>query len=751
MSKLTHNDLVFLRSQSDSDLIKILSQLSKSEQQEAITALLMEPDSLPTDEREKQRQRQAERRARERDLIIPLPADMERRSASLADPETFLTTYFASTFCEEFTVDRRSMLSAIVDAAKYGKDIAIAGPRGEGKTKLAMYGALYLMFARLSTFPLVIGKSQVKAANELETIKDQLQQNELLIADFPEIGVPFKAVGAWSSRARMQTVEGEYTNLRLSSHMIAFPTIDLLGNGWSQWRSHHQCEPVSAGQVMMALGVDGPIRGTNYRDRRPTLAILDDIESRESAQSDALIEANEMIIEKDVAGLGTGSSRVSRVMLCTTQNRKCIAYRYTNTKEKPSWNGKRYRRMIEKPAREDLWQRYIELRRNKANDDPEAREATRFYVENRDEMDRDVVMSNRNSYDKRIASDGELLELSAVQSYFNAVADFGAESVATEQDNDPPATVGPEGSGLSSNLVASRLNSFERFQVPDNTRCIVAGLDVGKYVCHYVITAWTKDAAGCVIDYGVAEVSNSAATSHDSSVEQNIYRTLLDFREWIIAQPFENSSGDRVELSECFVDSGAYTQAVYQFVKDAGGGRFTAVKGMAPYRTPANPSDTMRIGNEVYAAYQKSEHVWLHHINTDYWKRFVHERFLSPTYDANEMLRSGSLSIFHPAGSKQHYSYAQHVVAEEWVSEFKQGKGERCYWMVHNRNNHWLDATAMAAAAAGKYGVSMIADAAKAKLKATPRSQAVARVQAVRAEQRKANARANWINRARRR
>lgn len=747
MQPLSQSEIAFLKSLKGSELTSVLQQLSRTEQSAAMKQLIAsEKEEAKLDERELQRQRQAARRAKERDLIIPAPLDLDRRRECLADAQLFLTEYFGSTFTEEFTDDRMSMLDAILEAAKHGKDIAIAGPRGEGKTKIAMYGALYLMFSGLSTFPLVIGKSQVKSANELDTIKDQLQQNEKLVADFPEIGIPFKSVGAWSSRARMQTVAGEYTNIRLASHMIVFPTIPP--EALSLWKG--EVMPVSHGQVMMALGVDGPIRGTNYRDARPTLAILDDIESRESAQSDALIEANETIIEKDVAGLGTGAARVSRVMLCTTQNRKCIAFKYTDTKQKPSWNGKRYRRMVHEPERTDLWQQYVELRKNKSDDDPNARVATRMYLENRHEMDRGVVMSNRNSYDKRIAGDGEPLELSAVQSYYNAVADFGEESVATEQDNDPPEAVGPEGLGITSNLVASRLNTFDRLQCPANTRCVVAGLDVGKYVCHYVITAWTKDAAGCVIDYGVAEVSNSAAQSHDSSVEQNIYRTLLDWRDWLQSLEITDSAGAVRQVDEAFVDSGAYTQAVYQFSKDTGGRQFTATKGMAPYRQPAKMTQDVRLGKEVHATFLQAERLWLHHLNTDYWKKFVHERFLSPTFDSTGMLRSGSLSVYQPAGSKQHYSYAQHIVAEEYVSEFKTGKGERCYWMVHNRNNHWLDATAMAAAAASKHGVTMLTASKQAKLKATPRQQAKQRVDAERLRKRREQARSNWINRARR-
>jgi len=50
-----------------------------------------------------------------------------------------------------------------------------------------------------------------------------------------------------------------------------------------------------------------------------------------------------------------------------------------------------------------------------------------------------------------------------------------------------------------------------------------------------------------------------------------------------------------------------------------------------------------------------------------------------------------------------------HLVAEELVSEFKEGKGVKTYWTVKNENNHWLDATYLAAAAGEICGVKLIA------------------------------------------
>ena len=744
-TRLTKAEIDFWLSLQSSESEALLRQLSLTDQKLVVNSILQaDRKQIKLDERAAQAKRMAEKRAAVRNLEIPVPENPNRRQACLSDPVEFLTTYFASTFYQPFTPDRIAMITSIVDAARYGGDFAIAGPRGEGKTRLAIYGALYLMFAGLSEFPVVIGKSQTKAQNELKTIKERLQQNELLIADFPEIGVPFKAVGGWSSRARMQTVANQTTNIEIASDHIIFPKItrNMLSYDWPDW-----CEPVSSGQTISSLGIDGPIRGTNYRDMRPTLAILDDIESKESATSDAVIYSNEQIIEKDIGGLGGSGRRVSRVMLCTTQNRKCIAYKYTDREQKPSWNGQRFRKMIAKPARMDLWEQYIEKRINKTEDDPDAREAYRFYRDNQTVMDSECEIGNPYSFDDRKHSDGEPLEISAIQAYFNRVADFGEESVATEDDNDPPVESGPEASGISAPLVSSRISGLDKSVCPANTVAITAGIDIGKYVCHWSVIAWTNNATGVVIDYGVAEVVGTDVDSDDIAIEKAIYRTLLQFRDWLVNAEFKDTTGAVRQINRCFCDSGDYTQSVYEFVRQVGHSVFVPTKGVGKYKEP-QPSAKTKVGRHLHASYLAADNVWLHLLDVDYWKRFVHERFLTPTFDENNLLRAGSLSIYFPEGSKNHLSFAQHIVAEEWVTEFQKGKGEKCFWMVHNRNNHWLDAVAMASAAASLHGVSPLAGIKAPKL--APQAVQQAKQRSRRKPQIGSRQKANWINRVRR-
>lgn len=652
----------------------------------------------------------ARKRAAERDLKISIPVNPQRRKAALQDGELFLTTYFAEVFFEPFTEDRRDMHLSIVRAARYGGDQAIAGTRGEGKTKLAIYTALYLILCGLSRFPIVVGKNQRKSEEELRTIREKLQQSPLLLEDFPELCQPLKSIGGWASRAKMQTVAGDFTNAVLAADHLIFPTIGRhqLPDDWPE-----DIEPVSRGQIIASIGVDGGIRGTNYRDTRPDIAIIDDIEDREAAASDALIAKNEEIIEQDIGGLASSAERVARVLLCTIQNRKCIAFKFTDPKQKPAWKGKRYRKMIKKPDRMDLVQEYLKLRIERGDNDPDARVAFRFWRDNQSELERDCVISNRHSYSKKLHDDGEPLELSAIQAYFNKVADLGEKAVATEIDNDPPQEIGPQGSGLTWQIIDRKTSGLMRGQVPANASCITCGIDLGKYLCHWVVVAWWKGAGGVVIDYGRAEVAGTDKSMDSVASEPQIYRALLAWRDMILAKQYTDAAGAHRKIDATFVDSGTFTDAAYEFVRSVGGAPFYVSKGIGNYRGKTTETDKIKPGNHLHAAHQETQNLWLYELDVDYWKQFVHERFLTPTFDEQNMLRRGSLSLFDQLGEARHTSYAQHIVAEELVSEFKEGKGVKTYWNVVNDNNHWLDATVMSAAAASACGIYLLSPTAE--------------------------------------
>jgi hypothetical protein len=660
------------------------------------------------DEKTRDRERKAKQRASGRALTIPPPRNVARRMECLANPELLLTTYFPQTYTESFTADRRDMLRSIWRAAQYGGDQAIAAPRGEGKTTIAMDGAFTLMLAGKSPFPVVISKNQDAASDELKALRERILMSDDFVADFPEIGIPLVAIGASTANARLQTVNGKFIGMYLGVKHFAFPNVPTELLGWPAG-----IESVARGQVIGAVGIDGRIRGFKFRSHRPTLAIIDDIEDKYSANSDDSIAKNETTIEEDIGGMGSSAKRIARVYLCTTLNRKCNAYKYTDPKQKPSWNGRRYRKMLRPPDRMDLIEQYIELRQLRGADDPDARKAFAFWRDNQAEIERGAEVSNHASYNGDLHADGQPLELSAVHAYYNRVADVGKKAVATEVDNDPPEEAGPQNMGLTAEIVASRMSGLARRQLPANTEYLTAGIDIGKYNCHWVVTAWWRGAGGVVVDYGIAEVSGNDGVRHQDRLadmeasEPAIYRCLLNWRDYLLNTQYIDAAGQERKINMVLCDSGTYTNAVYEFCRQVRG-IFRPSKGIHKYQRRKQTSEKCVAAANQHAQYLDSANIWLQELDTDYWKQWVHERFLTPTFDENNMLRRGSLSIYQPEGSRRHLSFAQHIVSEELVHQFVEGKGEKQQWVQRNPNNHWLDATYLAAACTEALGLSLI-------------------------------------------
>lgn len=655
------------------------------------------------DEKSYDRERKAKQRAIGREVYIPVPKDIETRLACLGDPERLVTTYFPTTYFEPFTEDRRDMLNSIWRAARFGGDQAIAGSRGEGKTTTAMDGAFTLILAGLTFFPVVIGKNQDAASDELKALRDRILSSEKFIEDFPEVGVPLQTVGPQTANARLMTVNGKFIGMYLGTKHFALPNIptEILRHWPPGLKS------VANGAVMGAVGIEGRIRGFKFRSHRPTLAIIDDVEDKDSAKNSDTIAKIESIIEEDIGGMGSSAEKIARVYLCTTLNRKCNAYKYTDPKQKPSWNGRRYRKMIKPPDRMDLVEKYIELRKSRGPDDPDARASFRFWRDNKEDIERGHTISNPYSYSKKIHSDGEPIELSACQSYYNRVADTSAKAVATEIDNDPPETVGPQGSGLTSELISSRKSGLQRGLVPYQARCLTVGIDLGKYNIHWVATAWMDGGTGVVVDYGIHKVhGTSVDRTTTEEIEPKVYDALLDLHHSLSGKNYTDTSGEIRRLSCVLIDSGTYTNAPYEFVRQVKG-VWHPCKGIGNYKPKKSVDGRVIASSHLHASKLETEDTWIYDLDASYWKQFTHEHFLTPTFDTENNLKRGSLSLFELIENRSHSVYSAQIVAEELLEEFVDGKGLKEYWYVHSEQNHFLDATAYACAGSEVCGVKL--------------------------------------------
>jgi hypothetical protein len=664
--------------------MQILGSLDKSQQVQIMSALMGQSDATKQELSDIERKRTMRSKAAE--VFIPAPADINRRRACLADPERFLKTYGKAIFYNPFASHHRAMIRAIWDRAKTGGDKAIAAPRGDGKTQIALWMIIAILLDCRVRFPVIIAATRKSAQKIFRQIQRTFASNELLIADFPEICVPVLELDGAPQRAAKQHVAGEKTRIIWTQDEIGFPYVPGSPYG---------------GRYITYFGLDSAIRGVHFNGVRPDFALVDDPETHEVANSETQHWQIEEMIDGDVALLSGPDKQMSRVILTTIQNRRCYSFRVTERKLKPTFEGDRYGMLEKWPERSDLWQEYIAIRqRAQADGDKDGYMATQFYLSHEEEMREGAVVSNPYRFAKRFSKEGNPIEVDALQAFFNRIADLGMSRVNAELQNDPDMEESAETIGLTAGKVASRISGMEQNEQPKSDGQVFVGLDIGKYYSHWAKVYVHGNAIGHVIDYGIMETPGMSVEVTPQAVQVALLKSLLDWRTDILA--FNPPTF-------CLIDSGDYTDAVYAFIRQVGGTPFAASKGYSASKFfPGQAGPTRKLFDNSWAGLLPAEQLWLYHVNTEHWKQQVHERFSVKTFNDQQQLNDGSLSLFSSSDPKKHLSFSHHIVAEERRDQFVEGKGMVRKWVQTNKNNHWLDAMALALAASGVYGHRLI-------------------------------------------
>lgn len=669
------------------------------------------------DERRRDAERKRETRQKSRVVEIPRCQDRRRRARLEKNDEAWLRWYFGpeseceAPFTYAFTKQQREIIAAIGRAMVHGGDQSLAASRGEGKTTICERLVLKYVLQGAVSFAVLFGATGDAAGDSLAEIKSAIETNDALCADYPEVCVPVRALENTPNRAHYQLVKGHrHDDLRrkFDDHCSRF--------SWCGKQIYLPNVPGSpaAGGIIATRGLDGAVRGLKKKGRRPTVAIIDDPDTEATAESEQQSQKLEARIEKAIGGLGTQTRAIARVMVTTLQNRRCVSYKYTDPQQKPSWQGRRFRFLVKSPARQDLWDEYVQMRiADQQDGDPFARRAHAFYLSHRKQMDRGAKVANPNRYDADLLEDGTQLEVSALQHYFNEVARLGQDAVDTEYNNDPPEEAGPVESGLSARRIQKQVSGYGRHVIPPGCELITQGIDCRKVALHWVVRAWRLEPfGGYTIDYGVEEVHGTTVGSDegvDAALQRAIRSRWMQFQEeeWI------KPDGEIIEEldSLTLVDAGWRTQAVYQVCQELGLGIMPAMGfGKSNGTVGANFSDVQKRTRERKPGdgwfLSKKGKVWLVCMDADRWKAWEHDRWLTAPAHAGALLMFGEPSENPDRFSfdeKAHFAYSRHIVAEVETEDLIRGVLRR-HWKVKSKNNHWLDGSYMADVAAAMKG-----------------------------------------------
>ena len=654
--------------------------------------------------RNAERDRQAEQSLAGRD-IGPLPevVNPDRKAACERNFQLFCESYFPETYSLAWSPDHLKVIEKIETAVLRGGLFALALPRGSGKTTITESAALWSMLYGHREFVVLIGATESAALELLDSLKTELEVNERLAEDFPEVCYPVAQLEGIANRCAGQLYKGERTRITWTSNEIVLPTVE--GSR-------------ASGIIVRVAGITGRIRGMKFkrsdgRSVRPSLVVIDDPQTSESAGSLEQTRKRVRVLAGDILGLAGPGQKISGIMPCTIIRPGDMADIILNRNTHPDWNGEKTRMVSRFPTNMKLWEEYAEIRAEALRTEGNFQKATEFYLANREAMDAGAEVS----WEARFNHD----EVSALQHAMNLKFQDEA-AFMSEYQNDPLPDDTADDSLLSVDGICAKINGLARWRVPLKCDRLTMFVDVQKALLFYVVIAWAEDFTGAVIDYGswpdqhrheysLADANPSIQTLFPKAgFEGVLYAALSALTDECLGREWEREDGAVLKIERALVDAnwGQSTDVVYQFCRQSSHagvilpshGRYVGAssKPMTEYRKQQGD----RLGFNWMIPNVAGKRAIRHVIyDTNYWKSFIHARLAVPVGD------KGSLTLYGRIPGA-HQLFAEHLTAEYRVKT--QGRGRTVdEWKLkpQSHDNHFLDCVAGCAVCGSMLGASL--------------------------------------------
>jgi phage terminase large subunit GpA-like protein len=236
--------------------------------------------------------------------------------------------------------------------------------------------------------------------------------------------------------------------------------------------------------------------------------------------------------------------------------------------------------------------------------------------------------------------------------------------------------------------ICRRVSNDPRGRVPSDTEQLVFAVDLGKRLLHWILIAFRADDSPHVVDYGRHEVA-----SDELGEEPALRIALRDLRDNIVAKGWDSDLGPQVPQAK-LVDTGNWTDLAYAFCSESGPDwipcKGFGVEQRGRYSEPRQTSRSIAfIGEGYYIARLPKKRVKLCEVNADHAKSRLHASLSTPVG------KPGAMTLFN-APPQEHTSIAKHFTAERKEQRFVPGRGSVTAFRAMHRNNHYLDAAALA-------------------------------------------------------
>lgn len=641
--------------------------------------------------------------------IAPTVVNPLRREACRYDLKLFKRTYYPHyKDVGDFHGPFLSMLQDLT-FSKGNKFAAWAAPRGIAKTTDKVIADVWALLYGHRNFAMWIAANRPLGEKRLGMIKASIFENELLNEDFPEICGPVREFGG--------------------DARVAHPYV------WT------------AGEILMpndahayGIGIDGGIIGTIDKFARPDSITIDDPEDEVTVVSEAETKMRRAKIEKEISGMAELGGCCMFVMLLTIRKVGCLADEYTNPRLQPSWNGRRFKARLTEPLRKDLWDTYMLLAREIADEPSTAarewldkvsekdaaaawsglaenaevsadtlkafqdldygyRIALRFFARNRAEMMNGIKMLDES-------------RLPAHQFYYMQAVK-GEDFVASEYQQEPKENPNITSKLLDASQIQKRQSRLSAGTVPHWATHGLATIDIGVNQLYWEFDAWNRDGSVQVVQWGIesthakddgAFALSKGAPLQSGLVIAGILSALKRLRERF-DKGFPRQGGGLMYPVLIGIDCGgtvgevAWMEHILVFTYKAGP-KWIPMKGVHPW--PTKTRDRALGRNWIREETEKNPAGRVDWYTTEYKLR-LWDAYQVPLPDNWETPPAGArvLHMDEPREQRGIAEYARQQTSERHESQFIPGKqdehAEKAAWYraVPQVPNHLWDTAAM--------------------------------------------------------
>lgn len=305
----------------------------------------------------------------------------------------------------------------------------------------------------------------------------------------------------------------------------------------------------------------------------------------------------------------------------------------------------------------------------------------------------------------------------AIHNLLKPISETGRKEWLAARESDPdtgnrtmcqkhwaiPPKATDEESSLRPAIVVARTVTLDKGQLPDGLVALTCGCDLGKHIGHYVLLGWTRSPEGTasshVVDYGRFDVPTS-----DLGKEMALPTAVRKFRDGIWHEYREQvraiEKQENRKIPQVLLYDGGWEQELVYPAASEGWPYTGCCKGFGERQMgggkPKSRTLIKELSGDGYRAVKADDEKYpLFEQISDRFKGYVHDALLVPMDPETGKYRPGAMTLYRASNPGDHLTWTRHIMAEQPKLEFVAGSGWRRLWERKDKQNHFLDATAL--------------------------------------------------------